>query len=293
MTDLTDDAHRILGDMAARYALPVSAVEEMARAVARGGGTMAQFNIPELGGSGQWMAGGMTMVGDMFNYGLKAQVDGLCAEIVSAMAGTPFFRSPQTLSGPAWWPSELGQPSSSGGQNTVRYAYFPAERRIAVDPGHGGPVILLDTLDHNIGGFGQQQSGYGDPFAGISFSSQYGQFALSSLPRVNGASDGAPTGMAAGEAPQPNPWPDAETPRSEPPRSEAAAPSPAPFAAARSEAAAPQSSPSSPSSPFPSSPPSQNLDILGTIERLAALRDAGALTDEEFSKKKTELLSRL
>jgi hypothetical protein len=49
--------------------------------VAAGGGTLAQFNCnhPELGGNGQWMSGGMTMVGDMFNYGLKATVSGLCS----------------------------------------------------------------------------------------------------------------------------------------------------------------------------------------------------------------------
>jgi hypothetical protein len=36
-------------------------------AVSAGGGTLAQFDHAELGGSGQWMSGGMTMVGDMFN----------------------------------------------------------------------------------------------------------------------------------------------------------------------------------------------------------------------------------
>ncbi len=34
-------------------------------------------------------------------------------------------------------------------------------------------------------------------------------------------------------------------------------------------------------------------DPLATIERLAALRAAGALTDQEFAAKKTELLARV
>jgi predicted Zn-dependent peptidase len=42
-----------------------------------------------------------------------------------------------------------------------------------------------------------------------------------------------------------------------------------------------------------SAPTHAGDDILGTIERLAKLRDAGALTEEEFSAKKSELLSRL
>ena len=52
---------------------------------------MAQFNCPELGGSGQWMSGGMAMVGDMFNHGLKNTVDNLCAELSNALVNTQMF----------------------------------------------------------------------------------------------------------------------------------------------------------------------------------------------------------
>jgi hypothetical protein len=55
---------------------------------------MAQFNRPELGGSGQWMRGGMTLVGDMFNYGLKSKVDGLCSELSQLFAAEPFMPDP-------------------------------------------------------------------------------------------------------------------------------------------------------------------------------------------------------
>lgn len=275
MTDLTDDARRILNDLAMRYGLGVPAVEDMARAVSRGGGTMAQFNIPELGGSGQWMAGGMTMVGDMFDHGLKARVDNLCAEIAAAMASGPFFKVPQTLSGPAWWPPELGQPASSGGQNGVRYAYFPRHRRIAVDAGPGTPVTLLDTKDHEIGGFGQQQSELGDSFAGITFSSQNGQFSLSSLARV-----------ASPEArPEPAPAPSRTI---EPMAHMTPSPAAPPPVAAPLEGTMPPAPPRAPEATRVG-----GADILGTIERLAALRDAGALTEDEFLRKKTELLDRL
>ena len=32
-----------------------------------------------------------------------------------------------------WWPGDLGSPSSSGGQNNIRYAVFPGARRLAVE----------------------------------------------------------------------------------------------------------------------------------------------------------------
>ena len=98
-----------------------------------GGGTLAQFSHPEFGGSGQWMSGGMTMVGDMFDYGLKATVSGLCSELSSLLSSQQVFvpLPPQSARGGLiapgnnWWPAELGNPSSSGGQNNSRYAYFP------------------------------------------------------------------------------------------------------------------------------------------------------------------------
>ena len=29
-----------------------------------------------------------------------------------------------------WWPADLGDPSTSGAQNDMRYAFFPDERRL-------------------------------------------------------------------------------------------------------------------------------------------------------------------
>lgn len=284
MSDLTDNGRTVIATLAARYGLSQGAVEHMARAVANGGGTMAQFNVPELGGNGQWMAGGMTMVGDMFNSGLQATVSNLCGELSNAMAQGPFFNRVQTLSGSAWWPEHLGVPSSTGGQNQARYAYFPQERRIAFDPGNGQPVILLDTRDHNIGGFSQQQSGPGDPYLGITFSSQYGQYPLSSLARVDepaAASPEPPQQPAAFDPPPPMQMPDTSA-QQEPPSFQDA-PQSMPVAA---PAAAPVSASGSGKVTSPD-------EILATIERLAKLREMGALSDEEFSAKKADLLDRL
>jgi hypothetical protein len=79
-----------------------------------------------------------------------------------------------------WWPQALGNPSSSGAQNNLRYAIFPGMRRLAIDL--DGLVTVYDTLDHQIGGVGQQQ-GYG---ASFTFTSQYGVVNIDSLPVVDG-----------------------------------------------------------------------------------------------------------
>jgi hypothetical protein len=38
------------------------------------------FGLADWACSGQWIRGGMTMVGDMFTDGLKATMSGLCSE---------------------------------------------------------------------------------------------------------------------------------------------------------------------------------------------------------------------
>src|ERR1700693_1113146 len=125
---LTPEGDQAIQDLAQRYGVSIDAVKTLLFAVSAGGGTLAQFYHPELGGNGQWMSGGMTMVGDMFNHGLKATVSGLCSELSSLLKSQQFFVPPPAQSasagfiapGNAWWPAELGSPSSSGGQNAVR-----------------------------------------------------------------------------------------------------------------------------------------------------------------------------
>ena len=75
-----------------------------------------------------------------------------------------------------WWPKELGQPDTAGGQNDLRYAYFADKHRLAIS--RGGKVTLYDTADHQIGGVSQQQVGSrGD----VAFTSQHGNVTLSEL----------------------------------------------------------------------------------------------------------------
>jgi putative oligomerization/nucleic acid binding protein len=281
---LSPRGQQMVDELAQRYGVGSGAVTAMLHSLIAGGGTMAQFDHPEFGGMGQWTRGGMTMVGDMFDHALKAKVDGLCSELSGLLASEPSLARPPSkqqqsqsqggrgstfgnvslfvseaagLSG-AWWPAELGTPASTGSQNDLRYAYFPAARRLAVDV--TGRVTVYDTLDHRIGGVSQQQSGD----ASFTFVSQHGLVRLADLPVVS------TTGRAAAASPASASVGSAAGPIFEagrPPPTTEPAPSPA--------------------QPVPPD------DIFAKIERLAELRAKGILSEEEFAAKKAELLSRL
>src|SRR4029450_9690797 len=81
MRELTPEGQQQVTELAQRYGVSTDAVMTLLRALVHGQGTMAQFEHRELGGRGQWMLGGMVMVGDMFNHALKTAVDGLCTEL--------------------------------------------------------------------------------------------------------------------------------------------------------------------------------------------------------------------
>ena len=55
----------------------------------------------------------------------------------------------------SWWPKGLSSPSSSGSQNGVRYAFFPDQRRLAVE--QDGNLKQYDTGEHRISGVSQAQ----------------------------------------------------------------------------------------------------------------------------------------
>jgi Short C-terminal domain len=257
--------------LAQRYGVSGDAVRTLLDAVARGGGTMAQFYHSELGGGGQWMSGGMTMVGDMFNSRLASTVSGLCSELAQLYYEGGLYEPQQGSYGTQqqgggfmqqssqWYPAELGIPSSSGSQNDLRYAVFPGTRRLALE--RSGQLTVYDTLDHQIGGVQQQQGGgYGEP----SFTSQYGTFTVASLPRAQGYGNTQPS-----YEPQ-------NAPVNQPAYYDA-----------------PQAAPAAQSAPDLAGPSGGSRDALATLERLADLVTKGLLTPDEFAAKKRELLARI
>ena len=282
MAQLSPAGIHAVQDIANRHGFSFDAVQSMLTSVINGNGSMAQFSHPEFGGSGQWMSGGMTMIGDMFNNYLKGRVDNLCAELARLISNQPdlirtgSFQS-QTQNGntsyngfggpsadhthpnslfvaaPAqanWWGPDLKWPNSSGGQNGMRYAWFSQARRLAIES--NGQVIIYDTLDHQIGGVSQQSGGNS-----VSFSSQYGYVDLSRLPviSINGLPPLAPTPVpAASFAPSNNSY---------------------------TQSAFTPANNSMTSS-------GGDTDIFASIEKLAALQSRGILSEQEYASKKAE-----
>jgi hypothetical protein len=203
----------------------------------------------------------MTMAGGMNAHTLKAKINGLCTDLAAALAAHP-------------------EQADAGDGNAI---YLPDAARVT---GHWWPfslgapsasgsqnaisyayfpdarrlaieikghVTVYDTRDYQISGLGQQQ---GDE-ASLTLISQKGDVRLNELPVVQSSAH------------------DPEPP---------AAPQTVPNAA----------SPATDGMGNAASAAMQNAeDVLRTIEGLAALKDKGVLTTEEFVAKKAELLGRI
>jgi hypothetical protein len=171
-----------------RHSISPDAVRTILRALRSGGGSMAQFSHPDFGGMSQWSPG-MTMVGDMFNSGLKSKLDAVCTELAAYVAESPSteigddrdrgvsYRS--NKQGSNWWPANLGTPSAVGAQNDLEYAVFPGTQRLAIKD--GGSVNIYDTGEHQIFGVGQSQG----TDRSLVFTSQDGLVRVSDLAKVH------------------------------------------------------------------------------------------------------------
>ncbi|WP_237476721.1 hypothetical protein [Lichenibacterium dinghuense] len=79
--------------------------------------------------------------------------------------------------GDAWWPENLGKPSSSGSQDGMRYAFFPDKKRLVVET--DGKTKTYDSGDHQISGVQQANGGQ------ATFSDKDGTVELSDLKAVD------------------------------------------------------------------------------------------------------------
>jgi hypothetical protein len=264
----TDASFQNITNIANRYGISVNAVTDLTQRLMSSNGSMAQFNIPELGGGGQWMQGGMTMVGDMFNNNLKSTVNGLCVELSNLIhqgaiqyKPLPKIQNEDGSMSPAghWW-GNLGFPNSTGSQNGTSYAIFSNIRRLAIQ--QNGKVTVFDTLDNNIGGVGQQQGGN----YSVTFTSQYGTVNLNSLPIISGGDN-----LPKQESVQQN-----NIIQNQPTQIVEPIQDPLPMQAVSTTN----------TSAF-------EEDIFSKIEKLAGLKDKGILSVDEFNNKKADLLNRL
>ena len=243
MQELTPEGRKIVDDLARRHGVGSDAVAALLCALELGNGAQAQFNHPDLGGMGQWSQGGMIMIGDMFNQGLKYRVDALCREIADLLRSQPSLNRPEASQSQSqgggyagvslfikgsgqsshnWWPAELGSPASTGAQNNLHYACFPDQRRLAIR--HDGQVSVYDTGEHRITGFSQQQSGD----QSLTFTSQFGLVRVADLPLVlSGNNDLHNPSAAQPSEPAPTRPPAATPVERQPPQIPAATPAPA------------------------------------------------------------------
>lgn len=212
MTDPKTDSDTSTAALADRFGFSVDAVRHLHHAVEQGGGDMAMFDHPEFAGPGQWMRGGLIMITDANNHALKSRVDALCNALSeqlrrdnAASAGRHRRIDPDAR---AWdtgprvrdhgWPAELGQPSATGTQNDLAYAYFDAARRLAIR--ENGQLAVYDTGEHRISGVAQSQQGAASR---VVFTSQLGDVPLDRLARVDGVAHDAPADGSAATEPSP------------------------------------------------------------------------------------------
>lgn len=316
MQGLSAEGQKLVEEVAARHGVSQEAVLELLGALVVGQGAQAQFSHPDLGGMGQWSQGGMIMVGDMFNHGLKAKVDALCTDLSAALRAASVFASAPSASqrqsqghgsgaaavslfvagrggagGGQWWPQELGHAASAGSQNDLHYAVFPESRRLAIN--RSGTITVYDTGEHRITGFSQQQSGD----QSLTFTSQHGLVKVADLKPVEsqaanpselasvrdeqkGVSEASPIAEAATRSTASAPTLVEHEPTGSVPPSKRQAPSPLDQTPPAAQTRSVQSSESAD-------------EIIGKIEKLAQLRQKNILTEEEFAAKKAELLDRL
>lgn len=149
-----------IDEIAARHGFSADAGRAAYAALQAGGFSQAQFNHPEFGGMGQWMSGGMMMIGDMFNDGLKWRVGSLLTDLSQhrepVQPAAPTFGGGFVGSG-NWWPDDLGYPSTTGSQNDMAYAWFPNAGKLLVKLAND--VFSFDTGNLTIYGVQQQQGG--------------------------------------------------------------------------------------------------------------------------------------
>jgi hypothetical protein len=180
--------NELIATIAKKHGVGSDAVATALTALRRGNGTMAQFSHADFGGMAQWSRGGMSMVGDMFNSGMKTRLDGVMTDLAAALQSGTAERTPGSAQPPVSEAtsfgssrtgdelrSDLGSPSSSGSQNDMRYAFFPDKQRLVIED--GGKRTVYDTGSHRISGVSQQQSSGRD----LSFTSQHGMVRLAEL----------------------------------------------------------------------------------------------------------------
>jgi hypothetical protein len=140
---------QLISTLAAQHGVSENAVETLWHAVQAGNGTAAQFNHPELGGMGQWMAGGMVMVGDFSRPQLQATVMGICTAIAAHLQGAQTPSPTQSVgAGSRQTQSQRQTPSAQMGNTAVNQPRSADPQSAKANKGGG----LLSSIGKLFGG---------------------------------------------------------------------------------------------------------------------------------------------
>ncbi|QIE30151.1 hypothetical protein SBC1_75530 (plasmid) [Caballeronia sp. SBC1] len=286
MRKLTPAGQQLIEEVAQRHGCSTDAAMSMLESVIRGNGSMAQFDHPEFGGSGQWMQGGMTMVSDMFNNHLKSQVQALCSELSRLIANQPdlirsgSFQSqsqgsqPQRNDGTG---QQHQQRASYGGSTQQQTATGPVSLFVPAPPGTSGDWWPADLGRPNSTG-AQNDVRY-------AFFAEPRRLAIEVNGRmtvydtlahqISGFSQQQSSGASLTFSSQHGLVAVASLP-------------------VVSAGGVPQAASSPVQEKLVSTHSgTREADVFATIEKLAQLHAKGILSDEEFAAKKAELLNRL
>lgn len=266
MRQLSEAGQQAINDLAQRYSFSSDAVSSMLQSVLDGHGTMAQFNHAEFGGSGQWTHGGMIMISDMFDNALKGRIDALCRDL-SALVGNepgliPFGtfqsqsqgRQQQSASTPAGPVSLFVTPADAGSGD-----WLPEDLGRASSTGaqNGVRYAYFPQARRLAIEIGSKITVYDTLDHQIcGFSQKQSQGESLTFSSQHGLVDVATLPVVADDS------------------------------GARSPAASPPAQPTR----VAAQPTS---DIFAALEKLAELHTKAILSDEEFARKKAELLSRI
>ncbi len=291
MRQLTPAGLQLIEEVSQRHGFSTDAVMSMLESVIRGNGSMAQFNHPEFGGSGQWMRGGMTMVSDMFNNYLKSRVDGLCFELSRLMENQPDLVRSGSFQSQSQGTHQPG--NDGGGQQQQHSAGYGGGNQQQTAAGPFGPVSLfVPSAPGTSGDWWPADLGWPDS-TGAQNDVRYAYFAQ---PRrlaievngkvmiydtldhqISGFSQQQSRGASLTFASQHG--------------LVAVASLPVVSAGGVAQPASSQVQEEPVSTQTVAR--QADVDVFATIEKLAQLHAKGILSDEEFAAKKAELLSRL
>jgi Short C-terminal domain len=289
MRKLTPAGQQLIEEVAQRHGFGTDAVMSMLESVIRGNGSMAQFDHPEFGGSGQWMQGGMTMVSDMFNNYLKGQVHGLCSELSRLIANQPDLIRSGSFQSQSQGTQQ--QRNDGSGQQHQQSAGYGSSNQQQTAAGPVGSVSLFVPVAPGTSGdwwpadLGRPNSTGAQNNVRYAFFAQHRRLAIevngkmtvydTLAHQINGFSQQQSSGASLTFASPHGLLAVASLPVV----SVGTVPQPAP--------------PLVQEKPVGTQSVAREADVFITIEKLAQLHAKGILSDEEFAAKKAELMSRL